>query len=166
MINSFFRILPVLMFFISISYALMFHSMFWWFALFGLIFNGIIWFILTHTKIINESKYAIRPQEKHCSYIENNKNLNVSGLPSGHCQSTGFFCTWMIIYILYYNVPFVLAIPAILLNTFIIFYEIYSRTQYYRCHTILQASAGTVVGIVTALLLWILFRFYKFTESF
>jgi hypothetical protein len=160
LINSYFRVLPVLLAFISISFALLFHSMFWWFAFFGLLFNGVIWYILTHTEKLNKSKYAIRPQSKHCSYIENNKNLNVSGLPSGHCQSTGFFATWMILATLYFRLPTFIAIPAILTNAFAIYFEIYSRTQYYKCHTVLQASAGSVIGIVSALILWILFKSY------
>jgi len=154
---EFFRVLPILLFFIAIAYAVTEKSKAWGIMVAGLMLNGLLWLIIS----LLVSKYypalAKRPNKSQC-YFWYQKNIDVdNGMPSGHCQSAAFFSTWLILMAIYYKLDPVILLLVICIALFITIGMIYSRVVNYKCHTILQASVGTSIGFGTALLLRIFY---------
>lgn len=155
-----FRFIPILiMVFVFMSFVL-FKSKYWLYAGIGLIFNGILWLILTNITHYYLPQFAKRPNIVHCGYIENGKSIDFSGMPSGHAQTIGFISIWVILYMMFgkdyinINTHPILAIIIIMISIYSIIGMIHSRAYYYKCHTVLQASVGSLIGMISALLLW------------
>lgn len=160
LLDKSFRFIPLLIIvFVFMSFVL-FNSKYWLYAGIGLILNGILWVVLTRFLNHYLPEYSKRPNTEHCGYIENGKSINASGLPSGHCQTMGFISIWVILYMIYgedyINIrtnPLLSSI-IILIALYSIVGMIHSRAYYYKCHTVLQASIGTFIGMITAVVLW------------
>lgn len=160
-VYNFFRILPILLLFEAVLFSFCLDSKFakfWWFVVLGIILNGLIWYIVG----ISIKKYDLalskRPQTAHCAYIENNKLTVSGGLPSGHCQTMGFFATWFIIYIILNNFEWYIGAPMIGVLLWFIWFMMYSRVIYFRCHTWFQASTGSLIGSLVAIVLYVIYR--------
>lgn len=152
---SFFRILPVLITFVVTLFLIFLENKkFWAFMLLGILFNGIIWFILGNFTAKMYPLLSKRPQTKHCAYTENNKDIISSGLPSGHCQTVSFVSAWVIIYLIANQVNSEISIPLSIILILFTYIMMYSRTVYFKCHTWLQTIFGTALGIITAIILW------------
>jgi hypothetical protein len=156
-IYQFFRILPVLITFCAFLFAIILKSKFLWFMTAGIIINGILWFIIGHITLKYYPELAKRPQTSHCYYIERNKQALSSGLPSGHCQTMAFVSTWIILYFIIYHIKLHISIPISMLLIFSTWFMMYTRAGYFKCHTWFQAIFGSIIGIIMALLLWIIF---------
>lgn len=82
------------------------------------------------------------------------------GMPSGHCQIVWTIAIYLICYLLFvnldtityssviYNFVYIFAIVSIAL------YISYSRVFIEKCHTIQQAIVGSVIGIISGLLIY------------
>lgn len=152
---SFFRVLPVLITFIVILFLVFLENRrFWLFMLAGILINGIIWLILGTLTDKYTPDLAKRPQTKHCAYTETNKEISFSGLPSGHCQTIGFVSAWVILYFIVNRVDIEISVPLSIILVLITYMMMYSRAVYFKCHTWFQAMLGTLLGIMTAGILW------------
>lgn len=152
---SFFRVLPILITFVVMLFLIFLDDKrFWAFILIGILLNGIIWFIIGTLTGKYIPELAKRPQRKHCAYTEMNKDITFSGLPSGHCQTIAFVSTWVIIYLIANQVNAEISIPLILILILMTYMMMYSRAVYFKCHTWFQAMSGTLLGILTAGLLY------------
>ena len=154
---EFFRVAPVLMFFVSAALAIALKSYAWTFMFVGLVINGAIWGIINP---IMKQKYPAlsqRPKKTQCYYFHQKTLTNAGGFPSGHSQSTAFFSTWLVLMALHNHVPIPVLIITIAIALWLTLGMMISRVHDYQCHTTLQASTGSIIGIVTALALWPIF---------
>ena len=151
---EFFRVLPVLLFFIAASYAFTERSKAWWLMVWGLILNGLLWLIITLFMTRNYPALSKRPSRTQC-YFWHQKDTGIdNGMPSGHCQSVAFFGTWLVLIALYYKVHPGILLLAVVISLFMIVGMIHSRVTHYKCHTRLQALVGTGLGSITALMFY------------
>lgn len=158
---EFFRVAPLLMFFISIAAAFAFKSLAWTFMFVGLLINGAIWGLVNPYFKKNYPEISTRPSKSQCYYFHQKTLTTAGGMPSGHSQSAAFFSTWLILMAIHAQVPSYVLIPTIMIALWLTLGMMISRVHQYRCHTTLQASTGSMIGIVTALIMWlILYRFF------
>jgi len=147
---EFFRICPIILVFESALLAIALqNNLFCWFIVIGIIFNGIIWFILVKLFKKYKPDWSERPNRMHCSYIETNKPITQGGLPSGHCQTIGFFVMWILLGLIINDTSLLITIPLIVLLFWITWMMMYSRAVYFKCHTWYQAITGITVGMVS-----------------
>jgi len=154
-VHEFFRTLPLIIIIIATFCTILFKSLFALWLLVGLFVNGFIWGVVNPIVKKEYPDIAKRPSTKSCYYLEDNKQVNAGGMPSGHCQSMAFFCTFLLLYVIE---KYPLDTPLLWTTTIAAsvgtFYMMYSRAHYYKCHTWMQASAGSAIGIVTALIMF------------
>ena len=151
---EFFRVLPVLLFFIAAAYACTERTRGWTIMVAGLVLNGILWLVISLYMSRNHPALSKRPQKSQC-YFWNQKDISIeNGMPSGHCQSAAFFGTWLVLMAIFYRVPLGVLMLALFISGFIIVGMIYSRVAHYKCHTLPQAAVGTSIGCITALLFY------------
>lgn len=156
------RIIPLLMFLFTFIGGIVLKNKVFLVFFIGLVINGVIWAILNPILQIHFPQISQRPQSYHCYYIETGEKTSTGGLPSGHSQSMGFVCTFLIL-LAYKHIH---SNPMFFLITFIsmslIYLMMYSRTEIYRCHTWLQAQIGTLIGMISALIIYVWIELYKF----
>lgn len=163
-----FRIFPIVLIIICIIDSVLYKSPYSFWLLVGLILNGLLWLVLTKIFAINWPMLAERPNRYNCSYLEQNKPMLYGGFPSGHCQSMGFFVGWVILIIWsinknHMNIYFIIYFTLIIIVlSYLSYIMMYSRTIYYKCHTWSQAIFGTLIGLITSLIMWNILHFYKF----
>ncbi len=149
---EFFRVLPVILFFLAVAFAISEKNYGWIVMVVGLLLNGIIWLLISNITMKLYPNLAKRPVNSQC-YFYHQQNLTVdNGMPSGHCQSIAFFATWLILMAIYYRVHPVLYIIVVCISTLLVIGMVYSRVQHYKCHNAIQASVGVGIGCITALL--------------
>lgn len=159
---EFFRVFPIILTFESVLLAIALgNNLFCWFIVIGILFNGIIWFILTKLFTKYKPEWSERPNRMHCSYIETNKPLTAGGLPSGHCQTMGFFVTWMIFGLILYDVSLIIIIPTVILLTWLAWMMMYSRAVYFKCHTWNQSIIGIMAGMISTVILICIYLLIK-----
>ena len=120
----------------------------------------ILLFLFFSSKIVNfikgidfKSDFMYRPKgAQYCDYLSKNKVSKMRGFPSGHMSSITLFATFMILYRYhknYNNVKEYLKkdIIYILINVLLVLLTAWAR-YYKKCHTILQISCGTILGIL------------------
>ena len=161
LVNELFRQLPFLLVIGSGMTAVLFKSPFWWFCFCGKIVNTIVWVLVTTITKRYFPALAKRPQDMHCYFWENGKPTTSSGLPSGHCQSMGFFAMWMLLYAIQSGFTMVWAIFIGIIGLASSWFMMYTRVDVYSCHTWLQAMSGTLLGMIMTMPLWFIYkRFY------
>jgi len=151
---EFFRVAPVLMFFLSISFALAFKSIAWTFMFIGLTLNGILWGILTPYLSKKYPNASERPNRSQCYFLYKKDPVSAGGLPSGHSQSAAFFSTWLVFLALHYRFNNPTLIVTFIIALWLTIGMMISRVHDYQCHTTLQATTGSMIGIITAVILW------------
>ena len=117
-------------------------------------------FLLLSSKIVNfiksidfKREFIYRPKgAEYCDLLSKNKVAKMRGFPSGHMSSIALFSTFMILYRYYKkydNVKDYIKkdIIYILINIFLVLLTAWAR-YYKKCHTILQISCGTILGIL------------------
>jgi acid phosphatase family membrane protein YuiD len=167
LLHEFFRVLPALLYLEAVLFLLLFgiQSGFWLFMCIGFLVNGMIWVIATKVTDKYIPHLSKRPNRKHCYYLEDNSLATSSGLPSGHCQGMAFFATWVLLFMTFNRrVPYYIFMPTVALLVWATWYMMYTRVKVYRCHTYNQASAGTIIGILTAIILWYIKTYLKFNN--
>ncbi len=127
---------------------------FWLFA--GLMANMAIRTALTAAANRMTPGWTSRPSTVSCSYLETGKPIASGGMPSGHCQATAFFAVWMcfVVWTRTHSVPALVA--AVGAGATLIGMMMRSRARVYKCHTLPQAVAGSLVGAVNSAALWML----------
>jgi membrane-associated phospholipid phosphatase len=160
LIHEFFRTLPLIFSIVFFFDTILYRNMISFWLLVGLIFNGLIWALINPIIKRNYPNLASRPNTKSCYYLENNKPVKAGGMPSGHCQSMAFVSVFLLLCILYTQsqVSQLVVYTAFCVAIIFIFVMMYSRAQYYRCHTWLQATSGSIIGMTTAIVLYYLVK--------
>jgi hypothetical protein len=149
-----FRVLPVLLYFISFAYAIVFWNVGWMMMIAGLALNGAIWRLVNPLTQKYLPKLSVRPNKSQCYFFHQKTLTEASGLPSGHCQAAAFFSMWLVIMAIVYRAPTPVLVSAVCVGVVVTVGMILSRAYEYRCHTLLQANVGSAIGIVTALAMW------------
>jgi hypothetical protein len=156
-VAEFYRILPVLFMFVGFMMAFMTRASYWIYFVAGLFLTGATSLIIKYF-FDRYPTYANRPNNINCSYINNNMPAMSGGFPSGHCQTMGFVATWFLLYALYHNFPLDIFIVILLLCAVSIWLMILSRVEHSKCHTLLQAYVGTIVGSCIGVIWWFIYN--------
>lgn len=161
--NELFRTAPLVMFILSPLYAYIFSSKLAFWLTVGLLINGLIWVVIINIVKVVFPDLAKRPANTSCFYLENNKETDAGGMPSGHCQSMAFFAVWILLCVYSSRQKLdTLVILIYILAMTLIAGMLYSRAYYYECHTWLQAYTGSAIGAITAFIL----SFYVLTSRY
>lgn len=149
-----FRVLPVILYFISFAYALVFWHIGWVFMIIGLAINGAIWGMVTPITQKHLPHLSDRPNREQCYFFHQTTTTMASGMPSGHCQAAAYFSVWLVIMAIVYKLPVPAIITAACIGILLTVGMTISRVHVYRCHTLPQALVGNTIGITVALVLW------------
>jgi len=105
--------------------------------------------------------------------ISNNPKSNSFGMPSGHSQLTWFFTTYFIFKILHnnnyinynfipinynINIQILISISILIIISFLVSY---SRVNIEGCHTQEQVIIGTIIGIISGLVIFNIEQYIK-----
>tara|TARA_B100000242_G_C42939010_1_gene435447 strand:- start:296 stop:835 length:540 start_codon:yes stop_codon:yes gene_type:complete len=117
-------------------------------------------FLLLSSKLVNfiksidfKREFIYRPKgAEYCDLLSKNKVSKMRGFPSGHMSSIALFATFMILFRYYKNYDNIKDYIKkdyiyIILNLFLVLITAWAR-YYKKCHTILQISCGTILGIL------------------
>jgi len=151
---EFFRVLPVILLFIAVAFALSEKNHGWMLMVVGLVLNGLLWYIVSSWFMRYHHELAKRPQTSQCYFFHQKTLTSDNGMPSGHCQSAAFFGTWLVLMAIFYGVNIIWYLVTISIAAFITVGMIWSRVKYYKCHNAMQAGVGTAIGCITAFLLY------------
>jgi len=147
---EFFRVAPVIILFVSAAAALAFQSLPWTVMFVGLLLNGLIWVLVNPIIKKHYPELSKRPQKSQCYFFYQKNLTDAGGMPSGHCQSAAFFSMFLILMAINSGASMPVIISTILFGAWFTIGMMISRVHYYRCHTTLQATVGSLVGILTA----------------
>ena len=150
---EFFRVLPVILYFVTGACILFFWGNIGWvFMMAGLLLNGAIWGFITPLTNKYLPKLSERPSKSQCYFFHQKTLTTASGLPSGHCQAAAFFSAWLLIMAVVYKAPSLWLGITTIISIFFTLGMIWSRVYHYKCHTLLQAVIGTLIGITIAII--------------
>lgn len=155
-VAEFYRVLPILLFFVAFAIAVVNRSKYWLFFVIGMIFSAAISLLLKNF-FDRYPSIAYRPNNINCGYLNTGGPAMSGGFPSGHAQTMGYMTAWFILSAWYFDLPIGIFFIIVVMCTLSIWLTILSRVEHARCHTLLQTEIGTVVGLLVAVPVWLVY---------